>query len=306
MDVINVYPRAGMTANAYYSRNHKALKFFYFTHNDSSDLIYTCRSLDIVAHETGHAILDGLRPGWLGTRNVPQTGGLHESFGDLSAIFLALSDLDQVETFIGMTKGDLHDHNFLAALAEEFGAALGRPMGLRNADNDLRLSEVSNQVHDISQVFTGAIYDILADIFCFDYRRESRSKSPGHILLETNQLVCNLLLEAIMDASTPAKGATYTDIVNNMLKASRKKGHPAIYRSFIRNRFAFREVVASPTPLTIMTEGIKDFGNADFVDGGEDLTRLEARLEQHPSLKAPQDRTKCCGTMQLVEFEQDR
>ena len=31
---------------------------------------------------------------WLLSNNPPQTGGLHESFGDLTAIFLALSQLD--------------------------------------------------------------------------------------------------------------------------------------------------------------------------------------------------------------------
>ena len=52
-------------------------------------------------------------------------------------------------------------------MAEEFGLALGRPNGLRNADNDLKLSQVSTEVHAISQVFTGGVFDVLADIFAF-------------------------------------------------------------------------------------------------------------------------------------------
>src|SRR2546423_1554803 len=131
--------------------------------------IFTCRSLDIVAHETGHAILDGLQPGWIGSAGQPpQTGGLHEAFGDLTAIFLTLSQLDQVEAVIAQTKANLHDKTFLSDLAEQFGLALGRPNGLRNADNDLKLSEVGTEVHAISQVFTGGIYDVLADIFVFE------------------------------------------------------------------------------------------------------------------------------------------
>jgi hypothetical protein len=102
-------------------------------------------------------VLDALQPGWLGLANPPQTGGLHESFGDLTAIFLALSQLDQVEAVIAQTKANLHDKTFLSDLAEEFGLALGRPNGLRNADNDLKLSQVGTEVHAISQVFTGAI-----------------------------------------------------------------------------------------------------------------------------------------------------
>lgn len=301
-DVISVYPRAGVTANAYYSRYQKALRFFYFTPSRSTTQVYTCRSLDIVSHETGHAVLDGLKPNWLGTGNPPQTGGLHESFGDLSAIFLALSDVDQVEYFIAMTKANLHAKNFLAALAEQFGAALGRPMGLRNADNNLKLSEVSNEVHAISQVFTGGMYDVLADIFAFEYRHHLRVKSPAHILIDVAEQLCKLLMQAIVKA--PARRATYADVVNKMLSESLRRGDPAIYRSFIRNRFTFREVLVSPTPLTMMTKGTFDYSDANFVDGGEDVKSLEVALPNHPSLTANQDRSMCCGTMQLAEFNQ--
>jgi hypothetical protein len=154
-----VFPHAGNTANAYYSRTDQALKFFFFPKPGTTPpaLVYTCRSLDIVAHECGHGVLDGLKPGWLGGGNPPQTGGLHESFGDLTAIFLACAQLDQVEAALALTKANLHDKNFLAAMAEQFGMALGFPQGLRNADNDLKLSQVSNEVHAISQVFTGGI-----------------------------------------------------------------------------------------------------------------------------------------------------
>ena len=95
-DPLNVFPRAGVTANAFYSRTLKALKFFYFT-PQGKPTVHTCQSLDIVSHETGHAVLDALKPSWLLANNPPQTGGLHESFGDLTAIFLALSQMDQVE-----------------------------------------------------------------------------------------------------------------------------------------------------------------------------------------------------------------
>ncbi len=48
---IGVYPRAGMDANAFYSRGEKALRFFYFHpgEDESVPLVYTCRSFDITA-----------------------------------------------------------------------------------------------------------------------------------------------------------------------------------------------------------------------------------------------------------------
>ena len=99
---INVHPHAGVTANAYYSRAEKALKFFYFNATQGENKgkkVYTNRSFDIVSHEAGHAVLDGIKPGLLSSWH-PQSGGLHESFGDLLSIFTMLSQLDQCESII--------------------------------------------------------------------------------------------------------------------------------------------------------------------------------------------------------------
>ena len=234
-----------------------------------------------MAHETGHAILDGLKPNWLLANNPPQTGGLHESFGDLSAIFLALSQLDQVEAVIAQTKSNLHDKTFLSDLAEEFGLALGRPNGLRNADNDLKLSEAGTEVHAISQVFTGAIYDILADIFAFEQKTAVRDDAA--VLYDVAQYVVSLLLRAIKNA--PATAATFADVANQMLQIAAADGKPVQYRNFIRNRFTVREVVVSPTPLT-----------ADIARAA----KLAPGYEDPPG--AVQDRSTCCGTMKLPEY----
>lgn len=303
-DVLTVHPRAGVTQNAYYSRGQKALKFFYFTPGGSPRPVFTCRSFDIVAHETGHAILDGLKPGWLGTGNPPQTGALHESFGDLAALFLALAQLDQVEAFVAMTKANLHAKNFLAALAEQFGAALGRPSGLRNADNDLKLSQVSNEVHELSQVFTGAIYDVLADIYAHERVRQARSTDPAQVLLEVSQHICGLILAGLIKA--PAIGATFAHVVTAMLHISKDQGDPPIYRTFIRNRFAVREIVVPPVPLTAVAIGALDYTDPES-SIGEDEVELDVALPEHASLSAsvPQDRSGCCGTMQLPEYARE-
>jgi len=286
-DPLSVFPQAGVTMNAFYSRNDKALKFFFFTKPGDppgSPQIFTCRSLDIVSHETGHAILDALKPGWLGTSNAPQTGALHEAFGDLTAIFLTLSQMDQAEAIIAQTKANLHDKSFLSDLAEEFGLALGRPNGLRNADNDLKLSQVTNEVHDLSQVFTGGIYDVLADIFAFE--RKVALKDDAHVLYETGQYLCGLLLRAIKAA--PNSNATFADVVNQMLNLANTDGKPVQYRNFLRNRFTQREVVVSPTPLDVDHKV------------GQTLAPL---FDDEPNYA--QDRRGCCGTMQLPEYNEN-
>ncbi|MFI0444576.1 hypothetical protein [Actinomadura sp. 6N118] len=302
-DRITVFPRAGLDANAFYSRTAKVLKFFFFTPQGQppSNLVFTCRSFDIVAHEAGHAILDGLKPGWLSASNSPQTGGLHEAFGDLSAIFLALSQPDQAEALVTLTKANLHDKSFLPAVAEEFGTALGKQPGLRNADNDLKLSEVGNEVHAISQVFTGAIYDILADIYAFELDRQRRTKDPAIILIEVATKLCKLLFDAIV--ASPKTDAKYVDIANQMLKKSADRKDPATYRTFIRARFAVREITTAATPLDDLMSGQMKMTDANYIGNGRDVTKVEVHDRNSASLQAGQDRSRCCGTMQMLEYE---
>jgi hypothetical protein len=289
LEPLRVFPKAGNNMNAFYSRSERALKFFFFNKPGdppTAPLIFTCRSLDIVAHEAGHAILDGLKPGWLGlSSNPPQTGALHESFGDLTAIFLTLSQFDQVEAVIAQTKADLHDKSFLSDLAEQFGLALGRPSGLRNADNDLTLSQVGTEVHSLSQVFTGPVYDILADIFGFEKR--TSIKDDARTLYETAQYVCGLVLRAIIAA--PATGATFADVANRMLNITLADGKPAQYRTFIRNRFTVRGVVVAATPFAL-------------AEGQEEETALVAEEHASTDPNARPGLFGTCGTMQSAEF----
>ncbi|WP_344973326.1 gluzincin family metallopeptidase [Salinactinospora qingdaonensis] len=304
-DPITVFPRAGEGANAYYSRTARALKFLHFTPEEATSEVMACRSLDIVAHEAGHALLDGLKPGWLAAESPPQTGGLHESFGDLCAVFLVLSQADQVEALVARTKCDLHATSFLSWVGEEFGTALGKQFGLRNADNDLRLSEVGNEVHAISQVFTGAVYDVLADVFTFEYKRRQERTGPTLVLMEVASQLCSLLLGALKRA--PEFNADYTDVVNEMLRLSQERGDPPIYRTFIRNRFAVREVVTSPTPMDDLLSGRirARLHDPDYTGDSAtpDVTEVAVSDENSPSLQAAQDRSACCGTMQLPEFQ---
>jgi hypothetical protein len=267
--------------NAYYSRNERALKFGDFVPSGSSDRVYTCRSFDIVAHETGHAVLDGLKPQWILSSAPPQTGGLHESFGDLTAIFLTLSQMDQVEAVIAQTKADLHDKTFLADMAEQFGLALGRTNGLRNADNDLKLSEAGNEVHAISQVFTGAVYDILADIFSFE--RDPGNEDDAAVLHRVGGYLCSLTLRALVAA--PDQGATYADVANGLLRLSEEDGTPVEYRNFIRNRFALREVLS--------------FDGQPTDDVAPNATLAPQVVDAEG---ASQDRRACCGTLNNTQY----
>lgn len=279
-----VYPHGlPNVMNAFYSRANGCLKFGHFVPTGQAGRVFTCRSFDIVAHETGHAVLDGLKPGWLLADNPPQTGALHEAFGDLSAIFLCLSQLDQCEAIVAQTKARLHDKTFLADIAEECGLALGRPNGLRNADNDITLSQAGSEVHAISQVFTGAVYDILADLF--DYERNPGQLDDAAVLHRVGNYLCALVLRALVAA--PEHGAVFADVVNAMLRLACADGQPAAYCNAVLNRFMLREVVQAPQPdLPAPAPGAGPM--------------LAPGVQDAPG--AVQDRRACCGTMNLAEY----
>jgi hypothetical protein len=155
-----VVPHAGNLANAFYDRRSKSIQFYYFGPHDKR--VFTCLSHDIIAHETGHAILDGLRPHYIEDSSL-QTTAFHEFVADLTAITSSLLNNTLRWAVADESEGDLSQDTIIAALAEEFGHyATGRPH-LRSALNQLTTADVADNgnPYDWSQVLTGAMWEIL-------------------------------------------------------------------------------------------------------------------------------------------------
>src|SRR4029079_5353961 len=86
---INVAPHAFADANAFYSKRDQALVFGYFV-GLSGEIVYSCLSHDVVAHETTHALLDGLRNRYTDPSS-PEQAGFHEGFADVVALLSVFS-----------------------------------------------------------------------------------------------------------------------------------------------------------------------------------------------------------------------
>lgn len=99
---LHIAPHAFAEANAYYSRESRSLCFGYFPGHDNRTT-FTCLSHDIVAHETTHALLDGLRPHYI-EPSSPDQGGFHEGFSDIVALLSILSDEKIVEAILTREK----------------------------------------------------------------------------------------------------------------------------------------------------------------------------------------------------------
>ena len=136
---LRIYPHALREANAYYSPDKKALLFGYFPAPTDDvrfhlpgGMVFCCLSHDVVAHETTHALLDGMHRRFVEPSNVDVLA-FHEAFADICALFQHFSLSEVLRQQIAKTHGDLSTENLLGQLAQEFGYATGLHGALRDA-----------------------------------------------------------------------------------------------------------------------------------------------------------------------------
>ena len=137
---LRVYPHALREPNAYYSPGKKALLFGYFPavgdgaggHVPGS-MVFTCLSHDIIAHETTHALLDGIHRR-LNRATNPDMLAFHEAFADIVALFQHFAMPEVLAHQIARARGDLRaQETMLGQLAGQFGRATGTRGALRDA-----------------------------------------------------------------------------------------------------------------------------------------------------------------------------
>ena len=135
---LRIYPHALRAKNAYYSPDRKALLLGYFTASTSEagsalpgGVIFTAVSHDIIAHETTHALLDGLHRRFREPTNA-DVFAFHEAFADIVALFQHFTLPEALRHQIAATGGDLEKQNLLGQLAVQFGEATGRYGALRD------------------------------------------------------------------------------------------------------------------------------------------------------------------------------
>lgn len=270
-----VVPRAGEWANAYYERESRSLQLFYFpsTRYDSKT-VYTALSQDIVAHETGHAILDGIAPD-LYNAITPQALSVHEAIADLTALMMALRSRELSEQLLRQTGGRIDGATAFSWLAEEFGYerdVTGRASYLRSLWNEKNLNPADdsldeynqpNQVsrtepHLLSQVLTGALYRVLVRLH-EEYKSEestltgrSEFSVSGKALFLAREHFKRLILRAL-DYLPPGE-VSFGDYGRAILAAD-QASHPedSLGRDELVAEFVRRHIVGSPDDLAIMT-----------------------------------------------------
>ncbi|WEX76279.1 hypothetical protein PYH37_004574 [Sinorhizobium numidicum] len=219
---LRIYPHALRDANAYYSPEKKALLFGYFEAGEGQSgapagtVIFTCLSHDIIAHETSHALLDGMHPRFSEATN-PDVLALHEAFADIVAIFQHFSFADVLKDQIARTRGDLESQNLLGQLAQEFGKVLGRGAALRDAlggekdgiwrahEPDPKVLRETQEVHARGAILVAAVFRAFLSIYRSRIADLLRIASSGTGILPEGELHPDLVNRLAQEASKSAR-----------------------------------------------------------------------------------------------------
>ena len=139
--LLALHPHYAEGTNAYYTKTGQGgeIHFCYFKASAQptdrtmpGGFVFTCLSHDVIAHETSHALLDGLRPLY-SEPSGPDVLAFHEAFSDLVAIFQHFSYREVLIHSIRRCKGDLLQVSLLCQLAQQFGHTTGKKGPLRSA-----------------------------------------------------------------------------------------------------------------------------------------------------------------------------
>jgi hypothetical protein len=219
---LRIYPHALREPNAYYSPPKKALLFGYFPASSDSPgthfpggTVFTCLSHDIVAHETTHALLDGMHRRFIEPTH-PDVRAFHEGFADIVALFQRFSFPEVLRHQIGRTRGDLATQNLLGELAQQFGKATGQYGALRSAIGrvnpdtgrwepltpDPKDYQTVFEPHDRGAILVAAVFDAFLSIY------KSR--------------VADLLRIASSGTGILPEGALHPDLVNRLAEQAAK------------------------------------------------------------------------------------
>jgi hypothetical protein len=300
---ITVNPHEQQGRNAYYSRGGGGTAYFFDNSPSLNTVLKTANATDVVSHETGHALLDGLRPGFFSTHDL-ETGAFHEAFGDCAAMLMCLKDPSNRAKLLEQTGGDLRKHNVLSSLAEEFGAAVHRDNKDPNDDNRTYLRTTLNnfkytdpknlppgrgdhdnmgaQVHSFSRLFSASFYDCLESII---KQSVAEGQSADEALQTAEKVAGPLLVRAIESGSTSQ--ARYKALALGMIAGDKANGGK--YAEGFKQAFLNREIISASDVAAqdARQAEVPALQLPNEISNANSLNFLEANLE---SLGLPADK----------------
>lgn len=176
---LRIYPHGLREANAYYSKEKKALLFGYFKAsmtdpgvNLPGSWVFTALSHDIIAHETTHAILDGLHRRYSESTSADSLA-FHEAFADIVALLMHFMLPEAVTQHVAANGGNLNQRSWMSGLARQFGEATGGYAALREAIDDKDSQQLpdptllsrTREPHARGAILVAAVFDAFIGIY---------------------------------------------------------------------------------------------------------------------------------------------
>ena len=142
-------------------------------------MVFTCLSHDVVAHETTHALLDGMHTRFIRASN-PDVLAFHEAFADIVALLQHFTIPEILYHQMALTRGQIRvNPNLLGELAGEFGRTTGLRDALRSAigSRDPKTGEwrphrpdpteyrTLSEPHERGAILVAAIFDAFLSIY---------------------------------------------------------------------------------------------------------------------------------------------
>jgi hypothetical protein len=217
---LRLVPHAFNGANAYYDPKLHAVLFGYFRadpdapgRNLPSQLIFTCLSHDIIAHEVTHALIHKLRPHFLEPTNVDILA-FHEGFSDLVALFQHFTYPVALRAQMRAVRGNLGAKSVLNDIATQFGEATNAGGALRSAERqpDAKLSRAISEPHARGGILLAAVFDAFKAAYAAESAPLLRLATGGTGVLPEGDLHPELVDELVKVAQRLAD-ATLTMII---------------------------------------------------------------------------------------------
>jgi hypothetical protein len=184
---LRIYPHAMRQANAYYDPSKKALLLGYFPaqgmnvgRNLPGGMVFTCLSHDVIAHETTHALLDGLHRYFTEPSN-PDVFAFHEAIADIVALLQHFTHPEVLHRQLAQCRGNIRGESLLGVLAAQFGEATGKRAALRQylgrkvqkdgkdvweaVQPDVTAINKVFEPHERGAILVAAIFRAFADIY---------------------------------------------------------------------------------------------------------------------------------------------
>lgn len=284
---LKIHPHLQEGFNAFYLRLDRSVNFFDGYDPVKKETIHGSESFDVVSHEVGHAILDGMKPGLMGWFGSFESKSFHEAFGDVAAFLTALQEDRVLDKLVEQTAGDLKRPNVVAGMAEAFSQGINHAMlggrmpedwTLRNANNPhiyvdpetlpkkpATPDDLFKEPHSFSKIFTGAAWDLLAAMAA---AKQAEGMTPREAIVAARDDFGQIFAHGV--ELGPDRMKSFRQMADAMLGADARRFNGK-YAKIIGDTFTARHIPHTPAgqaapalpAVTLPAGGVSGLADAD-------------------------------------------